>query len=151
MIRLADEVFDTKHDPAQISVSEETIPRLKAIHPAAVTGEENADGPIACILLIPTTHGIMELFLSKRITEQELLDRTLPGQSYQAIYLCSALVLPEERRRGLAKRLVKEAIASIRGDHPISDLFFWPFSVGGDALATVIAQELGLPLHRRSA
>ncbi len=151
MIRLADEVFDTKNDPAQISVSEGTIPRLKAIHPATVTGEETADGPVAWILLIPTTREVMDLFLNRTITEQDLLDRTRPGQSYEAIYLCSALVLPEARRRGLAKRLVIEAIAAIRRDHPIADLYFWPFSEGGDALATVVARELELPLHRREA
>jgi len=151
MIRLADEVFDTKNDPAQIAVSESTIPRLQAIHPATVSGEETPDGPVAWILLIPTTLEVMEQFLKKEITEQQLLDRTLPGQTYQAIYLCSALVLPEARRRGLARRLVVDAIAAIRRDHPITDLYFWPFSKGGDALATVVANEVGLPLHRRAA
>ncbi len=149
MIRLADEVFDTKNDPEQISVSEKTIERLRALHPAAVSGEETADGPIAWMLIIPTTHAVMEQFLARTITEQELLDKTPLHARYDAVYLCSALVLPEYRGKGIAKRLVRDAIHSIQRDHPIRELFFWPFSVEGDLLARAVAAELNLPLYSR--
>ena len=149
MIRLADEVFDTKHDPGQITVTEGTLERLRAIHPATVTGEETDAGPIAWMLVIPTTHEIMELFLDRLITEREILDRTPEGGSYDSVYLCSALVLPEYREKGVARRLVLNAIRSILHEHPIRALFFWPFSEGGDKLARSVATELRLPLYRR--
>jgi GNAT superfamily N-acetyltransferase len=91
----------------------------------------------------------MKQFVAKQINEQELLDRTSPQGVYDAIYLCSALVLPEHRGKGVAKRLTISAIQSIQVDHPIKHLFYWGFSVGGTKLATSVARDFGLPLHKR--
>ena len=149
MIKLAEEIFDARNDPAQISVTEEIIARLRTIHPATVTEARNEKGPIAWMLVIPTTIEVMSEFLQGAINERELLERTpVPGR-YEALYLCSALVLPEERRKGLAARLVRQAIASIRRDHPISSLFTWPFTNEGDRLAEAVARDAGLVLFKR--
>jgi GNAT superfamily N-acetyltransferase len=68
---------------------------------------------------------------------------------YDAIYLCSALVLPEYRGKGIAKRLACTAIEAIQADHPIKSLVCWAFSREGEALATSIAREVGIPLLQR--
>jgi ribosomal protein S18 acetylase RimI-like enzyme len=151
MIRLADEFFQVKNDPAQISVNNDVIDRLKAIDPDTLSEITNEKGPIAWILVIPTTSRVMVHFISGTITEQELLDQTHPGEKYDAIYLCSALVLPEYRKKGLARGLTIDAIQSIRQRHGIKDLFVWSFSTEGDHLASVIAEACSLPLHRRTA
>jgi hypothetical protein len=78
-----------------------------------------------------------------------MLEQTPVGGRYTSIYLCSALVLPEYRRKGFAKRMAVSAVRSIQKDHPITDLFFWAFSEEGRGLASIIATELGLPLHER--
>jgi hypothetical protein len=62
------------------------------------------------------------------------------------LYLCSASVLPEFRKKGLAKQVCMDAIKSIRKDHNISTLFYWPFSDEGKLLAAAVAKETGLPL-----
>ena len=151
MIRLAEEFFDMKNDPEQISVDGESMARLKEIHPATLSEEKDENGPIAWILVIPTAHALMEAFVQGEINERELLDRTLPGGAYDALYLCSALVLPEHRGKGLARRLTSRAIGAIRHDHPLRSLFYWSFSAGGDSLAASVARECGLPLYRRQS
>ena len=149
MIKLAEEFFETKNDPDQISVTGETMDRLRQIHPGTLTEENDEKGPIAWVLVIPTTHDLMEMFISKKINERELLDRTPLQAEYDSLYLCSALVLPEHRGKGLARGLVFRAVNSIREDQPIEALFFWAFSVEGERLAASVARELDLPLFRR--
>jgi ribosomal protein S18 acetylase RimI-like enzyme len=151
MIRLAEEFFDMKNDPGQLSVDEESMARLRAIHPDTMSEEKDENGPIAWVLVIPTMHALMEVFIRGEINDRELLERTLPGGVYDALYLCSALVLPEQRGKGLARRLTSRAISSISTDHPLRSLFYWSFSGAGDTLAASVAREFDLPLYVRKA
>jgi hypothetical protein len=149
MVKLAVDFFDTKNDPMQIVVNEEVIKKLRQIHPNSLTQEEDANGPTAWILVIPTTNELMKDFLAHKISERELLEKTSPGLSYSALYLCSALVLPECRGKGLAKRLTVKAVQAIKRDHPIQQLFYWSFSSEGDKLAAAVSKECGLPISKR--
>lgn len=110
----------------------------------------NEDGPVVWILMIPTTSDTMQRFLKSDISERQLLMETKPGDTYDAIYLCSAYVLPEFRRKGLAKKTAMEAIANMQKDHPIKALYYWPFSEDGKASAQALAKELGLPLYQKA-
>ena len=149
MMQLVTDVFDVKNDPDQLDVDEEVIERLHSIHPATLSAKDEGDGPVAWILVIPTTGELMHLFVDKKISEQELYERTLPGTSYDALYLCSATVLPEFRSKGIAKQMTLDAIKTIQAQHPIRHLFVWPFSDEGAALAEKIALLTGLPLLKR--
>ncbi len=150
MIKLAEEFFETKNDPTQISVDEQVMELLKRIHPRTMSEASTPKGPVAWVLLIPTTDQLMHLFISKKISERELLFQTPVGGLFTAVYLCSALVLPEYRGRGLAKKLAQEALASIMAEHPIGHLFFWRFSNEGENLAKTIAESFHLPLLLRT-
>lgn len=149
MIQLADEFFATKSDPNQISVTASVMDRLRQIHPATLTQQDDGDGPVAWMLLIPTTQELMEQFIDREVSEQELLEKTPLRGEYEAVYLCSALVLPEYRGRGLAKRLMCTAVKFIAVDHPIKTLFYWAFSSEGEKLASSVARALHLPLRKR--
>lgn len=149
MIQLADDFFSAKNDPNQISVTPEVMERLRQLHPATMGEHSDGDGPVAWVLVIPTTKEIMERFLAEEINEQELLDLTPVGGTYEAIYLCSALVLPEFRGAGIAKGLLCNAISAIRKEHPITALFYWAFSVEGEKLAEAASHESGIPLYKR--
>ena len=151
MIILADEFFETKNDPNQISVTEEVMSMLQKIHPATLSEKRNQNGPIVWILVLPTTRLLMDEFVAEQINERELLEKTPIGASYDAVYLCSALVLPEHRGKGLARGLAADAVRSIQKDHPIEHLFCWPFSPEGEKLANSIARELNLPLRQRAS
>jgi len=139
-----------KNDPAQLSVDEGTIRRLLEIHPNTLSEKTDENGPIAWMLIIPTTKEVMDDFLAQKITEKDILDRTHVGAKYDAIYLCSALVLPEYRGKGLAKQVVTDAIQSIMNQHTIKSLFVWSFSIEGKRLANVVAKECNLPLFESS-
>jgi GNAT superfamily N-acetyltransferase len=149
MLQLADEVFAVKNDPEQLDVNQEVLERLMRIHPATVSEYDDGNGPVAWILLIPTTLDLMHQFLDQAISEKELFERTPLDTKYEALYLCSALVLEEYRRKGIAKRLTLQAIENIRQDHPLKALFVWTFSEEGDFGAEALACYTSLPLYRR--
>jgi hypothetical protein len=149
MIQLAEEVFAIKNDPNQLDVNEEVLERLQKLHPSTVTQYNDEKGPVAWILIIPTTTELMNKFLAKKISEKKLLDLTPVNVKYEALYLCSALVLEEYRRKGIVKQLTLAAIENIRKDHQLKSLFVWPFSKEGDLTAETIARLSSLPLFKR--
>lgn len=150
MIRLVDEFFETKNDPDQLSIDEEVMNRLHEVHPSTMGEIADEDGPVAWTIVIPTTASVMKQFLNKEINEQALMDLTSPGQVFESVYLCSALVLPEHRGKGLAKKLTVDSVRSIMLDHRITTLYYWAFSKEGDALANAASFELGIPLRKRT-
>jgi GNAT superfamily N-acetyltransferase len=147
MIALAEEVFNAKADDNQIDVDENVLTRLAQIHPATVGEFDDGKGPVAWVILIPTTTSLMNMFLKKEISEKELYELTPIGSKYDAIYLCSAMVLPEYRRQGVARRLALNAISEIKKDHNIISLFTWPFTEEGRLAAENLANESSLPLY----
>lgn len=149
LLQLAEDAFAVRNDPAQLDVDEGVLVRLRQLHPAAVSEETDAHGPVAWVLLIPTTAELMEAFLARRITEKELFARTPEGAVYDAVYLCSALVLPEFQRQGITRRLVLDALTRMRKDHPVRTLFVWTFSREGRLAAEGIARAAALPLRER--
>ncbi len=151
MIQLAEEFFETKNDPTQLSVDETIIARLQAIHPATVGERRNDKGPVAWMIIIPTPNDVMQRFLNGEYNERDLLDNIPVGGTYDAIYLCSALVLPEFRSKGLAKELACKSIKAIQKDHPIKTLYYWGFSIEGKKLAEVISKKVGLPLLNKDS
>jgi GNAT superfamily N-acetyltransferase len=149
MIQLAEDVFAVKSDPDQLDVNQDVIQRLQHIHPASVSEQDEGSGPVAWIIVIPTTVDLMNSFLTKQISERKLFELTPSNGTYDALYLCSALVLEDHRRKGIARQLTLSAIEQIRKDHPIKALFVWAFSKEGELGAEAIAQFTSLPLYKR--
>jgi ribosomal protein S18 acetylase RimI-like enzyme len=149
MIRMSDEVFATKTDPDQLDINDEILDQLKALHPATVSERRDENGPIVWILVIPTTQALMQAFLSAEISERELFNKTRPGQPFDALYLCSAMVLEEYRKQGYAKEVCMEAIEAIKKDHTIKFLFAWTFSKEGLQTARSVATALKIPFLNR--
>lgn len=149
MIALADEVFAAREDPDQLDVDDVVLERLRQLHPASVSEWDDGNGPVAWILLIPTTSDLMEEFLTGRIGERELFAQTPIGGSFDALYLCSALVLEEYRRKGIARRLAWDAFERIKLDHSVRSLFVWTFTEEGRVAAEAFALQAGLPLRFR--
>jgi len=149
MIQLAEDVFAVKSDPDQLDVDKEVMERLLRMHPASVSEYDDGNGPVAWILLIPTTLDLMQRFLEHKISEKELFDLTPEDSVYDALYLCSALVLEEYRRKGIAKQLTINAIENIRKVHPLKALFVWAFTKEGDLSSEKIAQLTSLTLYKR--
>ena len=149
LIQLADEVFAVKSDPSQLDVNQEVLERLYQLHPATVSEYNEGNGPVAWVLLIPTTLDLMNKFLENKISEKELFNLTPLDTKYEAVYLCSALVLDEYRRKGITKKLALNAIEDMRKEHPLKVAFVWAFSPEGDLVAETIAHQASLPLYKR--
>ena len=149
MILLADEVFSSRTDPHQLNVNENVMEHLQLIHSDTISEYDDGNGPVCWILCIPTTLDLMNKFINKEISERELYELTPLNTKYEAIYLCSALLLEEFRGKGIAQRLGVVAIENIKIDHPIKALFFWSFSKEGEKLAEKVSSLIGLPLYNR--
>lgn len=149
LIKLAEDIFAVNNDPNQLNVNQKVIQRLQKMHPASLSEYRDKNGPAAWVLIIPTTMKLMEAFLSGKINERELFYSTPTNIRYECLYLCSALVLEEYRRKGIAGTLALSAIETIRRDHPIRALFVWPFSREGDLAAEAISRKSGLPLYKK--
>ncbi len=149
MIQLATEFFDVKNDPSQLDIDETVIERLNHIHPSAMGEMRDEHGPVAWTIVFPASRDAMQQFLDGKINESELLELSERDKNYETIYLCSALVLPEYRRKSLAKQLACDSIRAMQKEYPITSLFYWGFSKEGDALSHAIAKEVRLPIFAR--
>ena len=149
LIQLADEVFSSRTDPDQLNMDENVMEHLQLIHPDTISEYDDGNGPVCWILCIPTTLDLMNQFINKEISERELYELTPLNTKYEAIYLCSALLLEEFRGKGIAQRLGLKAIENIMLDHSIKALFFWSFSKEGEKLADKASTLMGLPLYKR--
>jgi hypothetical protein len=149
IIQLSDEVFSSRTDSDQLNVDENVMEHLQLIHPDTLSEYDDGNGPVCWILCIPTTLDLMSKFIDQKISERELYELTPLNSKYEAIYLCSALLLEEFRGKGIAQTLALKAIESIKIDHSIKALFFWAFSKEGEKLAEKVAGLIGLPLYKR--
>jgi len=149
MIQLSDEVFSSRIDPDQLNINENVMEHLQLIHPDTISEYDDGNGPVCWILCIPTTLDLMTQFINHKISERELYELTPLNTKYEAIYLCSALLLEEFRGKGIAQDLAIKAIESIKLDHSIKALFLWAFSKEGEKLAEKISGLIGLPLYKR--
>jgi len=122
---------------------------LQLIHPNTISEFDDGNGPVCWILCIPTTLDLMTQFINHKISERQLYELTPLNTKYEAIYLCSALLLEEFRGKGIAQGLAIKAIESIKLDHSIKALFLWAFSKEGEKLAEKISGLIGLPLYKR--
>jgi hypothetical protein len=149
MIQLSDEVFSSRTDQEQLNVNENVMEHLLRIHPHTISEFDDGNGPVCWILLIPTTLDLMTQFINHTISERELYELTPLNTKYEAIYLCSALLLEEFRGKGIAQGLGIRAIENIKTDHPIKALFTWAFSEEGEKLAQKVSGLMDLPLYKR--
>jgi predicted GNAT family acetyltransferase len=149
MIELSEEVFSSRTDPDQLNVNEKVMEHLQLIHPDTISEYDDGNGPICWILCIPTTLNLMYQFINKEISERELYELTPLNINYEAIYMCSALLLEEFRGKGIAQNLAIKAIESIQKDHSIQALFYWAFSKEGEKLSEKLSSLMELPLYKR--
>lgn len=142
MLAIAESYFGTKDDPTQIPITKETFFKLQKLHPKTVIYELEGEDPISWVVTIPTSRELAQKFLSKQMNERELLDLTAQQEEYDAIYLCSAFTVPEQRRKGLAAKLLREAYDAIPHTQDVI-LFAWPYSDEGKSLIQKLQKMLG--------
>ena len=134
--------FHTEEDSEQVPISLESHKYLLAVRPSSLATSFSDDGTlVASVVTIPTTKEITDLFMSGEITEKELFDRTEPRGNSEALYLMSAFVAPDYRRRGLGIQLTKELISKIDSDAKLT-LFAWPTSEEGKKFTNALQENI---------
>lgn len=150
--RINEEYFQTSKDKEQAEISRERLEWIVKSFPEGV-GIIKTDKIIGSTLVLPCTLELMNSFLKNKINEEELFKGMEEYSSYdkmEAIYLCSAILLPEYRGKGLASQSWKMSIRKMmeKSDKK-SVLFYWEYSNEGKFLSERVARDLGLELRRK--
>ncbi len=146
ILKISEEFFGTENDPDQMPITNESADKLRSIHPDTLAyifdGENN---PIAWAVVVPTSVGVMNSFLNKKITERELLDMATEEKNFESLYISGVFVLPEYRRMGHALKLLKDSIEKI-SDGKTLPLYSWAYSKEGGELLETLSKDLGRPI-----
>ena len=152
---LAEEYFKTEESEDQIKVSDENRDWIIENIPECLNILSIGEKALGFTLILPCTQNTMKLFTTKKINEKVLFEKIkkeINYNNFETIYLCSAFIIPEYRKKGLALMSFKKSIEKIiklqkRNKKPI--LFYWPFSTEGENLAKKVAKTTGLVLLAR--
>lgn len=146
MFGLAEVFFATHNDPSQIPITLEALARLNSLHPATVLFRLEDGELVSWVVSVPTQRALMDQFLHGEITERELLEKTVPQETYEVLYLCSAFTVEAHRRKGYALGLFAEALRRLPLA-PAAPLFAWPVSYEGKIMAEKLHRLLPRPLY----
>lgn len=152
--RIAEGYFKTANDPEQAHITVKRARWLWRDCPECINIIKSDNMVVGSTLVLPCTTELMELFISKKINEEQLFDsiqKTVDYGSMQAIYLCSAVLIPGFRRKGLASQGLERSVRKMMAKTKIKPvLFYWAYSKEGGFLAEKVAGNLGLELKKRS-
>ncbi len=148
MLKISEEYFGTANDPDQIPISKEAGDKIRSIHPETILYKFNKGNPIAWEVIIPTSLSVMNNFLHKKISERVLFEIAVKEKKHEALYLCSAFVLPEYRGRGYAKELIMKGIATLSQNKELP-LYCWIYSNEGKNLVDSLSKTLGKTIQNR--
>jgi GNAT superfamily N-acetyltransferase len=146
ILKTAEEYFGTSEDVEQIPATQEALERNLALHPKSFIYKTTEDNKlIGWVTVLPTSKKLAEDFLSNKITERELLYLTSFSEEYEALYFCSAFILPEHRRKGYSFKMFMEAIEWIPCV-PDQLMFAWPITLEGEMLIAKLEQFLNVEI-----
>ena len=151
--KLAEKYFKMEHDPDQIPASIENVRWINKHIPECVNVMKNYQEIIGFTFIIPATRKLMNEFISGKISENSMFEevkKSVNYRNFETIYLCSAFVKPEYRRKGLAlEGFVKsiEILMEKRNIRPI--LFYWEYTPEGGRMCKSIADKLNLDSRKK--
>lgn len=148
MLKISEEFFGTATDPDQIPISKDSGGKIRSIHPETILYKFNGDDPIAWEMIIPTSLSIMDDFLHKKISERDLFEIAVEEKKFEALYLCSAFVLPKYRGKGYAKELVMKGIVALSQNKELP-LYCWIYSNEGKNLVDSLSKTLRKTIQNR--
>jgi GNAT superfamily N-acetyltransferase len=149
VLKLSEDFFGSTTDPDQMPINQESANKLYSIDKDTVVYKFDSDNnPVAWIVTVPTSINTMNKFIHKEITERELLDIAVEEKSFESLYLCGVFVLPEVRRKGFAKELVKESIEKLSKGNKLT-LYSWAYSDEGKMLIENLENNSGLSIILR--
>ncbi len=148
ILKVSEEFFGTQTDPDQIVISTESANKLFSIHPDTILYKFNGEDPIAWSTIVPTSVDTMNKFVSKEISERELLEIAVKEKKFEALYLCGIFVLPEFRGKGFGKELSLKGISILSFGKKVP-LYAWTLSNEGEDLIKLVSKELDTEIINR--
>lgn len=151
--KLAEEYFNMDDDSEQIPATIGNVKWINKNIPDCVNAIKFKGRMIGFTFIILCNKKIMHAFLNKEINEKDLflkIKKEVNYENFDSIYLCSAFVKPEFRKRGLALQAFVKSIRKIIAKRKIRPvLFFWAYTKKGEKLAKKIAKVTKLELINR--
>ncbi|EKD23999.1 MAG: hypothetical protein ACD_81C00131G0002 [uncultured bacterium] len=151
VLKVGGEFFAQFNDPTEIKATRENYEKISSLHPSAYKFAVNEQGElIAWTVVIPTSKELANDFIERRITEQELLDKTEYSNTHDALYLFAAFTKPEYRGKGYVKKMTIAQVMEITENKPKETLVFaWTVSKEGEAAIVSVARDLGVVIKKR--
>lgn len=146
MNKVAEQFFQTTDDEDQIPIHTDTYKKLDQLSQQTLFFEEHDGAPVGWAILIPTTNTLKEQFLSGYISERVLFEKTKPQEVPEAVYLCSAFVLPEHRNKKIAFSILSRAIQYYQHLNPTASFFGWKYSDEGEKLFHSLEKNLHIAI-----
>jgi hypothetical protein len=152
--KMAEDYFGTDTDPEQMRPSDGSRKWML----------ENARGYnniirhkrdiVGYSFMLPCSIKLMEQFLSGAISEFNLFEqikKTKFGKCPESIYLCTAFIKPEFRRRGFVTTAYVKAIKKATSNYKYKPiLFYWKYTEEGEKIALKVAKLTGLKLRKKN-
>ena len=152
--KIAIKEFGTSTDKNQWHPTEEDSVFVMNNLPECMNIIRDDDNFIGFTLIIPSTRELMDNFINKEINENDLWlaakNRKVTLDNFSAIYLCSAIIDKNYRRRGLSSNGFVKSIRKLIGKKNVKPiLFYWAYSNEGKLVADKVAKILNLKLEKR--
>lgn len=151
--KLAEDFFGTQKDSEQIQVNQENMDWIFKNTKDCLNVVRDGEEIIGFSLIIPSNHKILDDFVSNKINEREMFERTKNLNIYRdvdALYLASAFIKEKYRGKGFSQQAQTKVIQKVSrmiGKKPV--LYFWGYSEKGKKSCLAVAKTLGLNIKER--
>lgn len=153
LLQILEGCFGTHSDPEQMAINESAGFWIKTTIPECSKIIKCGDEIVGSSFVFPTGLDLMNDFLANRINEAQLAQKTqsqnIQYDTMEAIYLCSAFIVPAHRGKNLSVESIVKSIQEIMPKNKPLPLFYWPYSLAGEAVASKVAAILNLPLFAK--
>lgn len=149
--KLTEGLWSTKTDPEIIPSKVFTYNFVTKEIPFSYNVIKEDDLVIGFTIVLPSSEEDMYDFINEKITEKELFYRILETdrENFSCLYLCSAVIAENYRRRGLAKKSLMKQIEKFSNIYDIKYIYSWAFSDAGKKICNNISEEINIPLIER--
>ena len=148
------EFFGMPNDPEQFQATKENRDYIYSHLRKFLNIIRFGNEIIGYSFMIPCSNNIADLFIKKRISENDLFNRVkeerIDDTNFEAIYLCSSIIRPEHRRKGLALEGFVKLIKPLMEKRNFkSRFFFWGYTPAGRAAVLKLARVLNVCIEER--
>ncbi len=148
--RLGESYFKTKIDPDQFPATNKSAEWTYKKIQNFINIIKYKNKIIGFTFIIPSNKKLMKYFISNKITERELYEKSKKLKlNFETLYLCAAFINKEFRRESLA---LKAFIKTIKNNsNKNTFLFYWAYSKEGEKLAKKIGKITKLKILKRKS